>query len=48
MLGPLLFALAFRKPVAALREQLLQCLVEEHGLSREQAEEEQVVGGLLS
>ena len=47
VLGPLFFAVAFRKPVAALCEQLLQCLEEEHGFSREQAEDELVVGAYL-
>ena len=47
MLGPLLFALAFRKPVEALREALLTLLEEKHGYSRADAEAAVVLGAYL-
>ena len=47
VLGPVLFAAAFRKPVAALRERLLVYLVEEFGRTRAEAEEKLVVGAYL-
>ena len=47
VLGPVLFAAAFRTPVAALRERLLEHLVHDLGRSREEAEEELVVGAYL-
>ena len=46
-LGPLLFAVAFRKPVEALRAALVTALVEEHGFSREEAEAAVVLGAYL-
>ena len=47
VLGPLLFAVAFRKPVEALRAALVTALVEEHGFSREEAEAAVVLGAYL-
>ena len=47
VLGPLLFALAFRKPVEALREALLTLLQVEHGYSRADAEAAVVLGAYL-
>ena len=47
VLGPLLFAAGVRKPLAALRESLLQLLEDEHGYTREQAEAELVLGAYL-
>ena len=46
-MGPLLFAVAFRGPLAALRERLLECLETEHGLTREDAERDLVLGAYL-
>ena len=47
VLGPLLFAVAFRKPVEALRAALVAVLVEEHGFSAEDAEAAVVLGAYL-
>ncbi len=47
VLGPLLYAAGVRKPLAALRESLLQLLEAEHGYTREQAEAELVLGACL-
>ena len=47
VLGPLLFAAGVRKPLAALRESLLQLLEAEHGYTREPAEAELVLGAYL-
>jgi len=47
VLGPLLFAVAFRKPVEALRAALVAVLVEEHGFSAEDAEAAAVLGAYL-
>ena len=47
VLGPLLFAVAFRKPVAELRERLLELLQNELGYTREEAEAELVLGAYL-
>ena len=47
VLGPLLFAAAFRGPLAALRDRLLDCLETECGYTREQAEAELVLGAYL-
>ena len=45
--GPLLFAMAFRRPVERLRELLVGVLVEEHGYSKEEAEAAVVLGAYL-
>ena len=47
VLCPLLFAVAFRKPVEALRAALVTALVEEHGFSPEEAEAAVVLGAYL-
>ena len=47
MLGPLLFAMAFRRPVERLRELLVDALVEEHGSSKEEAVAAVVLGAYL-
>ena len=47
VLGPLLFAVAFRRPVEELRAALVAALVEEHGYSLREAEEAVVLGAYL-
>ena len=47
VLGPLLFAMAFRRPVERLRELLVDVLVEEHGYSKDEAEAAVVLGAYL-
>ena len=47
VLGPLLFAVAFRKPVEALRAARVAVLVEEHGYSPEEAEAAVMLGAFL-
>jgi len=47
VLGPLLFALAFRRPVEELRAALVAVLVEEHGYSPQEAEAAVVLGAYL-
>ena len=47
VLGPLLFAMAFRRPVERLRELLVDVLVEEYGHTKEEAEAAVVVGAYL-
>ena len=47
VLGPLLFAAAFRGPLAELRDRLLSCLETECGYSPEHAEAELVLGAYL-
>ena len=47
VLGPLLFAVAFRRPLEELREALLAHLESEHGFSRADAEAHVVIGAYL-
>ena len=47
VLGPLLFAVGFRKPVEGLRASLVTALVEEHGYSADEAEAAVVLGAYL-
>ena len=47
VLGPLLFAMAFRRPVERLRELLVDVLVEEYGHTKEEAEAAAVLGAYL-
>ena len=47
VLGPVLFAVAFHKPVEALRTALVAALVEDHGYSPEEAEAAVVLGAYL-
>ena len=47
VLGPLLFAMAFRRPVERLRELRVDVLVEEHGYSKDEAEAAVVLGAYL-
>ena len=47
VLAPLLFAVAFRRPVERLREILVATLVADHGYSLEDAESEVVLGAYL-
>ena len=47
VLGPPLFAVAFRKPVEALRAAPVAVLVEEHGYSPEDAEAAVMLGAYL-
>ena len=47
VLGPLLFAVAFREPVEALRAALVAVLVEEHGYSPGEAEAAVTLGAFL-
>ena len=44
VLAPLLFAVAFRRPVERLRETLVETLVVQHGYSLEDVESEVILG----